>query len=60
VKYFQVAYQLDKEDTLQRELTSLEEVQDNREKYVVHFEDIAYSVQKGIKFIKVLELGEVM
>lgn len=42
IKYFQVCYLLWSEETMKREYDSLEEVNDNWEKYVVSFDDIDF------------------
>ncbi len=39
---------------------SLEEVNDNWEKYVVSFDDIDFWVSKGIKHINVMRLNDVL
>lgn len=55
-KYFQVCYLLGWEETILREYSPLEEVNDNWEKYVISFDDIDFWVSKWIKHIKVFDL----
>lgn len=59
-KYFQVCYLLWGEETILREYSSLEEVKDNWEKYVVSFDDIDFWVSKWIKHINVMKIWEVL
>ena len=59
-KYFQVCYLLWWEITIKREYSSLEEVSDNWEKYVVSFDDIDFGISKWIKHINVMKIEEVL
>jgi len=59
-KYFQVCYLLWSEETIQREYSSLEEISDNWEKYVVSFDDIDFWISNWIRHINVMKLGEVL
>ncbi len=60
IKYFQVCYLLGWEDTIEREYSSLEEINDNWEKYVVSFDEIDFWVSNGIKHIKIFDLESVL
>ena len=60
VKYFQVTYLLSSEDTSEREYSPLEEVRDNREKYVVSFDETSFDVRKGIKHVNVMDLENIL
>jgi len=59
-KYFQVCYLLGWEETIKREYSSLEEIRDNWEKYVVSFDDIDFWISNGIKHINIMDLEEVL
>ena len=56
IKYFQVCYLLNGEETIKREYAPLEKINDNWEKYIVSFDDISLGISKGIQHISVLEL----
>lgn len=60
IKYFQVCYLLGSEDTINREYSSLEEINDNWEKYVVSFDDIDFWISNWIKHIKIWEIENVL
>ena len=60
MKYFQVCYLLGSEETMQREYSSLEEISDNWEKYVVSFDEIDHWIHNWIKHINVMNLEEVL
>jgi predicted AAA+ superfamily ATPase len=60
IKYFQVCYLLWGEETMSREYSSLEEINDNWEKYVVSFDDIDFWVYKWIKWVNVMRIWEVL
>jgi len=60
IKYFQVCYLLGWEETIAREYTPLEEINDNWEKYVVSFDDIDFWLSKGIKHIKIYDLENIL
>jgi len=60
IQYFQVCYLLWWEDTIQREYAPLQEIRDNRPKYVVSMNDIDFGVSEGIKHIHVMNLSEVL
>lgn len=57
-KYFQVCYLLGWEETIIREYSSLEEINDNWEKYIVSFDDINFWVSNWIKHINIMELNK--
>ena len=59
-KYFQVCYLLGSEETIMREYSSLKEINDNWEKYVVSFDDINHGINEGIKHINVINIKEVL
>lgn len=59
-KYFQVCYLLWNEETINREYSSLAQINDNREKYVVSFDDINHWVNKWIKHINIMDLWKVL
>jgi hypothetical protein len=59
-KYFQVCYLLWSEETINREYSSLEEIRDNWEKYVISFDDIDFWISWWIKHINVMKINEVM
>lgn len=60
IKYFQVCYLLWWEETMNREYSSLEEINDNWEKYVISFDDIDFWIHKGIKYINVMKVSDVL
>ena len=49
--YVQVAYMLIDQETIQREYSALEVVDDNFEKFVVSLDDIALPLREGIKHV---------
>jgi predicted AAA+ superfamily ATPase len=55
-KYLQVCYLLGSEQTIEREFSSLEEIKDNWEKYVISFDDIDHWNYKWIKHINIMDL----
>ena len=59
-KYFQVSYLLGSEETMEREYSSLQEISDNWEKYVVSFDDIDHWIHDWIKHINVMNLEKVL
>ncbi len=60
IKYFQVCYLLWSEKTMQREYSSLENISDNWEKYVVSFDDINHWIHNWIKHINIMEIDKVL
>jgi len=60
IKYFQVCYLLNGEETIKREYSALEEISDNWEKYVVSFDEIDFWINNGIKHINVMDLQNVL
>lgn len=54
-KYIQVCYKLDKEETIEREFSVFNELDDNSEKYVISLDKKDYS-RDGIKHINVFEI----
>ncbi len=60
IKYFQVCYLLNWEETIKREYSALEEISDNWEKYVVSFDEIDFWINNWIKHINVMNLQEVL
>ncbi|MDR3150745.1 MAG: hypothetical protein LBU14_03985 [Candidatus Peribacteria bacterium] len=42
IKYFQVCYLLNSEETIEREYTLLEKIKDNWEKYVISFDELDF------------------
>ncbi len=59
-KYFQVCYLLWSEETIKREYSSLKEIDDNWEKYVISFDDIDHWVNEWIKHINVMKISEIL
>ena len=55
-KYFQVAYRLDWEKTIEREFWSLELLGDSWEKYVVTMDEINFWIRNWIRHINILDL----
>ena len=55
VEYFQVAYTIIGEETLERELKSLEGIQDHNPKYLLTMDFTPYTSHNGIKQINVLD-----
>lgn len=60
IKYFQVAYLLASESTIEREFSSLEQVNDSWEKYVVTLDDVNFWIRNGIKHISILDIEKVL
>lgn len=60
IKYFQVCYLLGSEDTMNREYASLEEINDNWDKYVVSFDDIDFWISNWIKHINVMKINKIL
>jgi len=56
IKYFQVTYLLNSEETIMREFSALEQIQDNWEKYVVSFDDINLWIHNGIQHINIMDI----
>ncbi len=52
VIYIQSSYILTDEQTIQREYSPLESIEDNYEKFVVSLDDIAFPSNKGIKHMQ--------
>lgn len=57
VKYFQVSYLLGSEETMHREYASLEEIDDNWEKYVVSFDDMDFWIHEWIRHISIMDIA---
>lgn len=55
IKYIQVCYRLDKEETVEREFNAFDEIDDNNEKYVISLDKKDYS-RKGIKHLNIFDL----
>ena len=53
--YFQVAYMLDSEETLKRELAPLQEINDHNQKYLLSIDFAPEASYDGIKRINVLD-----
>ena len=60
IKYIQVATSVLDEITRQRELRPLQILNDNWEKYIVHFDDIDYGQVEGIKFVNVIKIHTIL
>ncbi len=60
IKYFQVCYLLGSEDIIAREYSSLEEIKDNWEKYVISFDDIDFWISNWIRHIKIYNLENIL
>ncbi len=60
IKYFQVAYTLNGEETLHREYASLQDIWDNWEKYIISMDEHNISEHEGIKHINILELESIL
>ena len=60
VIYIQSAYILTDEQTIKREYTPLESIEDNYEKFVVSLDDVAFPSNKGIKHVQAWGLGELL
>jgi predicted AAA+ superfamily ATPase len=58
--YIQCAYLLTEPETIEREYTSLETIDDNYEKYVVTMDDLTMPSNKGIKHIQAWKLWELL
>jgi len=58
--YFQVAYLLKEQQTIDREFGNLLKINDNLEKVVVTLDDIQFSDYKGIKHIKPWEIDSIL
>ncbi len=59
-KYFQVAYLLFSEETIEREFSSLEQVHDSWEKYVLSLDDINFWVKNWIKHYNIMDLEKIL
>lgn len=55
--YVQVCYTLQSEKTLHREYHSLQEISDNRPKYIISLDDINHGTHNGIHHISALDLS---
>jgi len=60
VLYFQVAYLLADEQTIEREYGAFNSITDNYEKYVVSLDDIIFPSNGGIKHIQAWKLEELL
>ena len=60
IKYFQVCYLLWGGDTMAREYAPLEEINDNREKFVVSFDEVDFWISEGIRHINVMDLSRIL
>jgi predicted AAA+ superfamily ATPase len=60
IKYFQVCYLLDTQETIDREYGVFAEINDNWEKYVVSFDERDMGIKEGIKRVSVMELSKVL
>ncbi len=58
ILYLQTSYLLADEQTIEREYSVLEMIQDNYEKFVVSLDDIAFPSRKGIQHIQAWNLGK--
>lgn len=58
--YFQVAYLLKEQQTIDREFGNLLKINDNLEKVVITLDDIQFSDYKGIKHIKPWEIDSIL
>jgi hypothetical protein len=54
--YFQVAYLIPDESTMEREYNSLETIKDHYEKYLVSLDDVQFSSRNGIQHIQAWNL----
>ena len=54
VKYIQVCYKLDKEETIEREFNAFNEIADGNEKYVISLDKVDYS-RNGVKHLNIFE-----
>jgi predicted AAA+ superfamily ATPase len=59
-KYFQVSYLLWSEETILREYSSLQQIHDNWDKYVVSMDEIDIPPSWGIKHVNILDLETVL
>lgn len=60
VVYIQSSYILTDEQTIQREYSPLESVEDNYEKFVVSLDDIAFPSNKGIRHIQAWNFSNII
>jgi len=60
IKYLQVCYLLWSENTIEREYLPLQEIKDNRPKYVVSMDDIHFEVSDGIQHINIMKLSDIL
>ena len=58
--YFQVAYVMTDEATIEREYGAYKNIDDNYEKYVVTLDDIEFPVRNGIRHIQAWKLHELL
>ena len=58
--YFQVAYLLSDETTIEREYGVYRSVNDNYEKYVVTLDDVELPIRNGIYHVQVWKLHEII
>lgn len=57
--YLQVAYMLTESNTIEREYSQLEAIDDNFEKYIVSLDDIALPVRGGIRHLLAWQLDQI-
>ena len=60
VIYIQSSYILTDEQTIKREYSPLESIEDNYEKFVVSLDDVAFPSKKGIKHVQAWGLGDLL
>ena len=58
VIYIQSSYILTDAQTIKREYSPLESIEDNYEKFVVSLDDVAFPSKKGIKHVQAWGLGD--
>lgn len=58
--YIQCAYSVEDEETRHREYSSLMEIRDNFEKWVVTLDDIQYPLIEGIRHLRAWEMAELL
>jgi predicted AAA+ superfamily ATPase len=60
IKYFQVCYLLNSEETIEREYWALEELKTSWEKYIISMDETNFWISDWIKHIHVLDLYKVL
>ena len=60
IKYIQVCYLLWWEEAMKREYSTLEQISDNRPKYIISFDDINHGTYRGIEHINVMHLEDIL